>query len=157
MPYLEANSRYARFHLDEPWDSPHNLALLDPMPLVFRCPSDLTLKAGMTGYQVVIGTDTAFTPDFKPQRFQDFTDGVRNTILVGESSRGVPWTKPEVLPIDTTLPLFGLGSHHGYHNNGFNVLFADGAVRFLKSSIAPNVLDALLKRNGNEEVAPDSF
>ena len=35
------------------------------------------------------------------------------------------------------LPLTGLGSHHGYHNNGFNVLFGDGSVRFLKNVDQP--------------------
>ena len=87
----------------------------------------------MTGYQAVIGPNTAFTPDFKPLQFKDFTDGVNATILVGESRSLVPWTKPEDLPLDMNLPLSGLGSHHGYHNNGFNALFADGSVRFLKS------------------------
>ena len=32
LPFIEASPLYSRFHLDEPWDSPHNLALLDPMP-----------------------------------------------------------------------------------------------------------------------------
>ena len=43
----------------------------------------------------------------------------------------MPWTKPEDLPFDMSVPLFGLGSHHGDHNNGFNVVFADNSVRFL--------------------------
>jgi hypothetical protein len=120
LPYLESSPLYARFHLDEPWDSPHNLALLDPMPPVYACPSDRTRKPGMTGYQAVIGPATAFTPDFKPLRFQDFTDGLEGTLLVSESRRCVPWTKPEDLPLDMGLPLTRLGSHHGYHNNGFN-------------------------------------
>ena len=54
------------------------------------------------------------------------------------------------------LPLAGLGSHHGYHNNGFNAVFADGSVRFLKSSIDPNLLKGLVTRNGNEVVSSDS-
>ena len=69
----------------------------------------------------------------------------------------VPWTKPEDLPLDLSLPLSGLGSYHGYHNNGFNALFADGSVRFLKSSIAPSVVVALLTPNGNEIVSSDSY
>jgi prepilin-type processing-associated H-X9-DG protein len=152
LPYLECGSLYSRFHLDEPWDSPHNLALLEPVPSVYACPSDATRKPGMTGYQAVVGPETAFTPDFALVQFADITDGTSNTLLIGESRRCVPWTKPEDLPLDTNLPLFGLGSHHGYHNNGFNVLFADGAVRFLKSSISSIVLRAILTRNGNEVV-----
>lgn len=157
LPYLESNSLYSQFHLDEPWDSPHNLALLEPMPGVYACPSDRTLKPGMTGYQVVVGPNTAFTPDFKPVSFAQITDGLTSTLLVGESQRPVPWTKPEDLRLNTPLPLAGLGSHHGYHNNGFNALFADGSVRFLKNSIVPNILRGLITRNGDEVLSADSY
>jgi prepilin-type processing-associated H-X9-DG protein len=157
LPYLESRDLYAQFHLDEPWDSPHNLSLLEAMPQVYACPSDNTLKPGMTGYQAVIGSNTGFTADFTPLQFQDFTDGLTWTLLIGESPRHVPWTKPEDLPFDMNLPLTGLGSHHGYHNNGFNALFADGSVRFLKSSINPSVLGGLVTRNGNEVVSSESY
>jgi prepilin-type processing-associated H-X9-DG protein len=158
LPYFDVSTLYLKFHLDEPWDSPHNLTLLEQMPYVpYGCPSDSTRKPGMTGYQVVVGPATAFTPDFKPLTFQDFTDGLSGTVLIGESRHVVPWTKPEDLPFDTALPPDGLGSHHGYHNNGFNAVFADGSVRFLKRSIAPSVLRALLTRSGNEGVSPNSF
>ena len=157
LPYLEARSRYSQFHLDEPWDSPHNLALLEQMPPCYACPSDKTLTPGMTGYQAVVGPRTAFTPDFIPLSFPDFTDGLTSTLLIGESRRSVPWTKPEDLRAAMPLPLNGLGSHHGYHNNGFNAAFADGSVRFLKSSIAPSVLSSLLTRNGQEVLSSESY
>jgi prepilin-type processing-associated H-X9-DG protein len=127
------------------------------MPLVYACPSDLGRKPGTTEYLAVIGPATSFTPDFKPRSFREFTDGISNTLLVGESRSPVPWTKPADLTFDLSIPLTGLGSHHGYHDNGFNALFADGSVRFLKSSIAPNVLDAILTRNANEYISPDSY
>ncbi|APW61988.1 DUF1559 domain-containing protein [Paludisphaera borealis] len=157
LPYLDSGSVYTKFHLDEPWDSSHNIALLESMPSVYACPSDRELKPGMTGYQVVVGPKTAFTPDFKLLRIADFTDGTTNTLLIGESRRAVPWTKPEDLPFDGALPLHGLGSQHGYHNNCFNGLFVNDSVRFLKNRIAPGVLDALLTRNGGEVLAPDSY
>jgi prepilin-type processing-associated H-X9-DG protein len=158
MPFIDAGPLYDQFHLDEPWDSPHNLALLESMPLCYACPSDPSLlKPGMTGYQVVVGPATAFTPDYRPVSFGDFLDGMSQTILVSETRRVVPWTKPEELTSDSPLPLRGLGSHHGYHNNGFNAVMADGSVHFLKGSIAPSVLDALITRNGNEVVSSDSY
>lgn len=150
LPFLECNSTYAKFHLDEPWDSPHNLALLAERPFAYACPAHEGLKPGMTSYQVVLGPETAFTPDFKPLKMEDITDGTTVTILVSESLRTVPWTKPEDLPFDMRVPLSGLGSHHGYDNNGFNALFADGSVRFLKSSIAPGILEALITRNRDD-------
>jgi prepilin-type processing-associated H-X9-DG protein len=157
LPYLESSPLYSQFHLDEPWDSPHNLSLLTPTPSVYVCPSDKTWKPGMTGYQAVVGPSTAFTPDFAPLTFQDFTDGSDRTLLIGETRRLVPWTKPEDLPFDTPDALAGLGSDHGYHDNGFNVLFADGSVHFLKRSITPSILRALLTRNGNEVVSPVDY
>jgi prepilin-type processing-associated H-X9-DG protein len=157
LPYLDSTDLYSSFHLDEPWDSPHNLSLLDKMPGLYKCPSDKTLQPGMTGYQAIIGPGAAFKPDFKPLKFEDFTDGTSNTILIGESRRSVPWTKPEDLPFDMNIPLAGLGSHHGYHNNGFNVLFTDGSVRFIKSSINPQALRAILTRDGKEEVSADAY
>jgi prepilin-type processing-associated H-X9-DG protein len=157
LPFLEASPLFSRFHLDEPWDSPHNLSLLEPMPLVYACPSDRTRKPGTTGYQTVIGPNTAFTPDFKPLLLSDITDGVSRTILVGETRRSVPWSKPEDLSADTAIPLRGLGSDHGYHSNGFNVLFADRSVLFLKSSFEPRILDSLITRNGAEIIGPDSY
>ena len=36
LPYLGYVDLYNRFHLDEPWDSPHNRQLLKPMPSEFR-------------------------------------------------------------------------------------------------------------------------
>ena len=157
FPTWNAGALYARFHLDEPWDSPHNLPLLNEMPSVYACPSDRELKPGMTGYQVVVGPNTAFTPEFKPLHFDDFIDGVGNTILLGESRSVVPWTKPEDLRFDMSIPLSGLGSHHGNHKNGFNVLFADNSVRFLKTSIDPSDIEGLLTRNGHDIVRSESY
>ncbi|MDR3621243.1 MAG: DUF1559 domain-containing protein [Paludisphaera borealis] len=160
LPYLadsELHSLYARFHLDEPWNSPHNFALLDLMPRFYACPSDQSRKSGMTNYQAVVGPGAAFTPDFKPLRLEDFTDGPDKTIVVAETTRAVPWTKPEDLPFDGVLPLAVLGSRHGSQNNGFNVSFADGSVRFLKCAIRPSVLHALLTRNGGETLSTDSY
>ena len=96
------------------------------------------MKPGMTGYQCVIGPNTAFNPDFKPLRFEDFTDGLAGTLLIGETRRGVPWTKPEDLPFDMSVPLTGLGSHHGPDDSGFNALFADERPSgLLKGSVVP--------------------
>ncbi len=148
LPYMEISSLYAKFHLDEPWDSPHNLALLESMPLVYACPADKTLKPGMTGYQVVIGPDTAFPPDFKPLKYQDISDGADRTLFVGESRHSVPWTRPEDLPFDMTVPHSGLGSYRGHHDNGFNVLLGDGSVKFFKSTILPITLESYLIRDG---------
>ncbi len=157
LPYIGTGSPYWKFHLDEPWDSPHNIALVEQMPAEYNCPSDTTQKWGMTGFIAVIGARTVFRPYYQPVHFKDISDGVARTILVAESRRAVPWTKPVDIPVAMALAPDGLGSHHGYHNNGFNVLFADGSVQFLKSSIIPSTLSALLSRDGSEDVSPNGY
>ena len=148
LPYIDNQEIYNEFHLDEPWDSPHNLALLKEMPPILRCPSDPNPVEGMTNYQVVVGLNTVFTPDFKPVAIADIPDGATSTFLVGESPRKVPWTKPEDLPIDLKMPLHGLGNH-----DGFNMGFADGHVRHFAGDIDPALLNAILTRNGHEDVS----
>ena len=51
LPFVEENQLYERFHLDEPWDSPHNIQLLSEMPSIYVCPS-VDLQPGYTVYQV---------------------------------------------------------------------------------------------------------
>jgi prepilin-type processing-associated H-X9-DG protein len=157
LPFIDTGSPYWKFHLDEPWDSLHNIGVVELMPAIYHCPSDTAGKWGMTGYMAVIGAGTVFRPDCQPVRFQDISDGTEQTILVAESLRTVPWTKPEDIPFEMVLAPDGLGSHHGYHNDSFNALFADGTVRFLKKSIIPDVLGWLLSRSGGENVSSDRY
>ena len=148
LPYLDNVELYQQFHLDEPWDSPHNLSLLKEMPQILRCPNDPKPIEGMTNYQVIVGPNTLFTPDFKPVAIADIPDGLSRTFLVRESPRKVPWTKPEDLPIDINMPLHGLGNH-----DGFNMGYADGHMRYFSNAIDRVVLNALLTRNGHEDVS----
>jgi prepilin-type processing-associated H-X9-DG protein len=71
--------------------------------------------------------------------------------MVAESATAVPWTKPEDLGFDPENPgsLFGAGSDHP---GGFNALFADGSVRFIKQTIFIDTLRALITRAGGEVI-----
>jgi prepilin-type processing-associated H-X9-DG protein len=159
LPYLEQKPLYDKFRQDEPWDSPHNKELLKYMPMVYACPSrGSTVEAGMTHYRAFVGRGTAIATD-RGARLADITDGTSNTITVVESRAPVPWTKPDELPFDENLnapaaPLFGAGS---MHPGGFNAAFADGSIHFLKLSINPRVLHALITRSGGEVVTSDSY
>ncbi len=155
LPQLGYQSLYARFHLDEPWNSPNNRALLGEMPREFACPGGPGPRAGQTGYLVVVGpkneVGSVNTP-FEPTRgagFDEFFDGTSNTVLVIETDTPVPWTKPGDLEWTPGGPLPSLASPH---DGGAHVLFADGSTRFLKSTIAPTSLLAVLTKNGGEVV-----
>jgi prepilin-type processing-associated H-X9-DG protein len=44
-----------------------------------------------------------------------------------------------------------------YHSGGANVLFADGSVKFLKDSTAPQVIWALGSRAAGEIISVDGY
>jgi hypothetical protein len=149
LPFIEQAELYNEFHLDEPWDSEHNIRLLDRMPSIYADPS-LPLPPGMTIYQVPVGEGLLFDPS-APVRFAQITDGTSNTIAAFEANAevAVPWTKPADAKIDPTNPLAAMAKHRA---GGFNVGLADGSVRFISSQIDPQMFWALLTRAGGEVV-----
>ena len=40
LPYVEQMALYNQFHLDEPWDSPHNMQFVRRMPKTYALPGD---------------------------------------------------------------------------------------------------------------------
>ena len=75
LPYIEENQLYSEFHLDEPWDSPHNKALLARMPKVYARPGEWPAKEPYaTYYQVFDGPGAAFDSD-KSKGLQPFNPG----------------------------------------------------------------------------------
>jgi hypothetical protein len=153
LPQLGHQALYERFHLDEPWDSAHNRLLIGEMPRVFACPGGSGQRTGKTSYLVVVGpemdTYSVNTP-FAAMRgagLYHITDGTSNTILVMETDTSVPWTKPDDLQWTKGAPLPRVASAH---EGGATIVFADGATRFIKSTIAPDTLQAILTINGGE-------
>jgi hypothetical protein len=159
LPQLGYQSLYDAFHRDEPWNSPHNLALAAQMPEVFRCPSLSDGRASFTCYQVVVGPKPelgSIGTMFEWARgveIREATDGTSNTVLIAETNRAIPWTQPGDPPFDRDgpPPQFSSG-----HSGGFHVIFADGWVRFIRSSIEPRTLKSLLTRDGSEVISGDS-
>jgi prepilin-type processing-associated H-X9-DG protein len=155
LPYIEQQELYNKFKLDEPWDSPHNKALLKEMPTTYVCPSRSNAEPFATTYQVFSGKGAMF------ENGQDIgivsvTDGTSNTLLVVEAKAAVPWTKPADLTFDPEAApsLNGAGSPHP---GGFNSLFGDGSVRFIKNSVNLDVFRALITRNAGEVINADAF
>lgn len=145
LPFLEESQLYEEFHLDEPWDSDHNIKLLERMPAVYRHPSRVT-EPGYTVYQVPL-SDKSLLRLTEPTKIQEITDGTSNTILALETSAeaAVPWTAPQDYKIDENNP--GL---HLFTNAMTQMLFGDGSVQTLSENVDSEVLNALFTRAGGE-------
>jgi hypothetical protein len=163
LPYLEQDALFKEFHLDEPWDSPHNQALIAKMPQVYRCPAgraDLA-RAGKTRYLAPRGPNTILR-GVQPVKLSEITDGFSNTILFVDAGdeRAEIWTKPadwDVFPDPQAAAAGVFTTHRGRTNPGTNCAFADGAVRFLHGTIKPETLRALLTFNGGEVISSDDL
>jgi Protein of unknown function (DUF1559) len=152
LPYLEHQALYHEFHHDEPWNSKHNLALLEKMPDVFASARVKLKKKGYTVYQTFSGPDTLFRPGKPGLRFTEVTDGLSNTILAVESSTAVPWTKPADIPFVLDKPVPAFGKAYGKRPLA---LAADGGVHWLDDKITPALLKALITPDKNEVIGTD--
>jgi uncharacterized protein (TIGR03067 family) len=149
LPFLGHQELYDQYRRDEPWDSPHNLRLLELMPDVYRAPG-ASESSTETSVFALVGPETVFPAPSSASRFATITDGTSPTILLVRAKRAVPWTKPEDIAYSAEQPLPALG---GYYENGFHAIFVDGSVRFLPSSLDEPTVRALISRAGGEPVS----
>jgi hypothetical protein len=148
LPYLGEAALYGRFHLEEPWDSPHNLEIAKKMPAVFESPDNP--GDGKTQIMLLTGKDAVFDGG-KQIRPQQILDGMSRTLLCVEAGadKAVPWTKPEDLPFGLEKPLQALGQ---VSPKGFIAAFCDGSVHRLK--VDNPTLKALVTPAGGEIIDP---
>jgi tetratricopeptide (TPR) repeat protein/Zn-dependent protease with chaperone function len=130
LPFIEHGALYDQFHLDEPWDSPHNRKLAEFMPDVYRDADD-PVDSVTTRIMVMTGPGTPFVDRRRGPNRKQFRDGPSNTILALQAGedRTVLWTRPDDLPFDPARPLAKVGKIDP--RVGLLVLMADGAVRTL--------------------------
>ena len=164
LPYLGEEALYREFHLDEPWDSPHNLTLLPRMPGIYVCPSFMIPPSeGITPYVAAAGPRMFFdAPEPIPGTqtigvsIGAIRDGTSKTILVLELGRnnGVPWTSPQEVMVDIDEAIEMLRETQTIHVGGRTTLFGDGSVQFVSQEIDRQTLRALFTRDAGDVVRP---
>jgi hypothetical protein len=144
LPYLDAESLYNEFRLDEPWYSEHNLKLLPKMPDIYKPVGNVVVPPHHTFLQLFVGPGAVFDETGKAPTIGKIARarGASNTLLAAESGWAVPWTKPEDIPFD---PKTGPGLIGGQFPGEFrlyavlkgerrsrpitNLLLVDGSIR----------------------------
>jgi hypothetical protein len=149
LPYLEQEALYKQFKLDEPWDSPNNLKLLEKIPAVYESPRVKT-KKGYTVYQGFRGNGAVIGSGLG---IAQIADGTSNTILCVDATRAAPWTKPTDIPFDPMkdLPKFG----KAFGEKPLAAL-CDGSVRELDlNTISAATLKNAINTNDGIPLGPD--
>jgi hypothetical protein len=152
LPYLETSDQpglYEQFHLDEPWDSEHNRALVARMPQVYMNPNMPENTDGRTVYLAVTGPGAAFQGGETGPGIRDFHDGLSNTIMIVEADpdQAVIWTKPDDWKYDPQNPLTGLGN---LRRGAFIVGMGDGSVQRVSNSIQPAEFGRMVTRDAGD-------
>lgn len=146
LPYMDQDALHRQIDRGQAWDSPRNAPFTGQ--IVRELQSPLTPNAGnATPYRAFVGGGALFDADGKPFSLTSIPDGASNTILLVHAAEAVPWAKPEELAYSPTAPLPKLGAAVG--PTGYNVLMADGSVRWLKNPPEQTLRLLIEKADGN--------
>jgi hypothetical protein len=149
LPAIGQHDLFREFRLDEPWDSPHNIRLLERMPRSYEAYNgSKPLQPYSTYYQVFVGKEAVFD-GARTLKLDQITDGISNTLLIVEAGEPVPWTKPEDVPYAAAKPLPALG---GLFEDGFRAALGDGSVRTFPRGLPEEILRPLITRNAGDKV-----
>jgi hypothetical protein len=142
LPYLDAAEVYARYRMDEPWNSENNLRIEDVGGLIFSCHGKQ--RTTDTDFLAVTGPNTAW-PDHDSRKHDDFANGGRNTIMVvAELGAGIHWMEPSDLSLQHCLESWNKDADRARCRDML-VIFADGEDCVICSGTNADVLSAMLR------------
>jgi len=160
LPFLDRDDLYKKYDFSEPWDGPHNSALMKTCPEVFRCPSADKQDSSATNYVAVVGDTTAW-PFGKSVGLDDIQnhDGAAYTLLFVEVAESdIRWMEPRDIAFDQAVVGINVNKRHGISSNHPGmvcVTFADGHLDLLDNGTSPQLLKALLTIAGGEIIEDD--
>lgn len=181
LPQIEQSPLSDRINFDVPVADPLNAAVRASLIPSYQCPSDggdekFTVDGfefARANYVGVFGTleieDVPSAGDgiffhLSKTKFASITDGLSNTLLVGERSSRIEYSLwPGVAPIDEALArVVGSADHppndehahfddfSSFHATGANFAMGDGSVRLINDQIDEAVYKGLATRAGGE-------
>jgi prepilin-type processing-associated H-X9-DG protein len=169
LPFLDQAPLYNQIDFDEAWDGDANKELMKTRLQVLQNPGtelEKEPKHGTTHYVGIagIGKNAATLPITdknagvfgynRKTRIADITDGTSNTLMVSEASKSFgAWGAGGVGTIRGFVKkpyINGPDGIGGPSKGGCNILFCDGAVRFISEKIDATVLENLARmHDGN--------
>jgi hypothetical protein len=141
LPFLDESPLYERFHLNEPWDSAHNMALLDFMPEIFGADDSST----MSGLRVITGKGSLFA---NGRNWLAAPDGLANTVMIVDldGTNRQPWTQP-----DAGIPLATLDYQQLCADSGeFSAMLGRGAIMRFTRDTPQEIFRSLATADGRE-------
>jgi prepilin-type N-terminal cleavage/methylation domain-containing protein len=181
LPYLEQDSLYTQFDLGVHWSFPEaNRTAAGHDINTYICPSSRETFPGKQDYGGILGTALLHLPfGYGPREsfgcgtliattpkqrrgvaFSSITDGLSNTLLVGESVDRDPessgrWASGRnCFSQNRSLIVPVTGELFSHHPTGIGTLFADGHYRFIASAIEDRIIGAACCRNDGLVVQP---
>ncbi len=147
LPYLGELALYQQFHLNEPWDSEHNKALITKMPSVYVTDKALAAK-GLTQFAAPTLSGSLWSGNDKPLYFDKVTDGTSITIAIwiAPAESAVIWTKPSEPQLDDN----NLVKQFFGDRETVAIGVLDGSVRTITSASDPATLKAAITIGGGE-------
>jgi hypothetical protein len=160
LPFIEHDPLYKQFKLDEPWDGPTNIGLLNLMPRVYlgvtgKAAAPLTYYRGFSSpgavFDRLLRLDQS-RPEKDRFRLDRFGDPTTETLLVVEAGVPVEWTKPDDLDASPGKPFPKMGGL-GWRKV-FQAVMADGSIQALRLDLPEPTLRALVTQSGGEALPP---
>jgi hypothetical protein len=155
LPYFDQAELYKRVDFRFPWNHPVNSPVFQTLLIHLLRPGIDTWESS-DGFPLTHYAANSHVLNAGPAlRIKDVTDGVSNTIFIGEVNGDF---KPWGHPVNWRDPATGINrSPVGFGSpstGGAQFLLMDGSVKFLNDNIHPTILKALSTPNGGETI-PD--
>jgi hypothetical protein len=154
LPFVESTPLYDRINFNVPWTDAANKPPYSVAIPSFQNPS-VEQKMDASGYGLAhyAGNSQLFGERNKRISIADCTDGLTNTLFVGEVGAGYqPWGSTENHR-DTAAGIGISATQFGSPIPGrVQILMGDGATRILTSDVDPNLFKALGTPDGHEDM-----